>query len=136
MRKATLEWLKSAEMDLENIAEIVHLEHLTPIVAFHAQQCAEKCLKAVLEEHSKKVPKDHSTLRLYGLAKELIAVDMDTGVLTDLDDLYIESRYPGDLGLLPTGKPTLGEATEFSEVARKIYDQVRRALTREDGSCP
>ena len=136
MRKATLEWLKSAEMDIENIAQIVHLEHLTPIVAFHAQQCVEKCLKAILEEHSQKVPKDHSTLRLYGLAKEFVAADVDTGVLTDLDDLYIESRYPGDLGLLPTGKPSLAEAREFSEAARTIYDQIRRTLAREDNSRP
>ncbi len=101
MRKATLQWLESAQMDLESVAQIIPLEHLTPVVAFHAQQCIEKCFKAVLEEHSQKVPKDHSTLRLYGLVKELMAVDVDTGTLTDLDDLYIESRYPGSLGAAP-----------------------------------
>ncbi len=134
MKKATAEWLKSAEMDLENVAQIIHLEHLTPVAAFHAQQCVEKCLKAVLEEHSKKVPKDHSTLRLYGLIRDLITLEVDTGVLTDLDDLYIESRYPGELGLLPTGKPTLAEAREFFEAARRIYDQIGRAFTDDNGS--
>jgi HEPN domain-containing protein len=128
VKKATAEWLKSAAMDLDNVAQIIHLEHLTPVAAFHAQQCVEKCFKAVLEEHSKKVPKDHSTLRLYGLAKDLIAVEVDLGVLTDLDDLYIESRYPGELGLLPSGKPTLAEAREFFETAKSIYDQIGRAL--------
>ncbi len=128
MKKATAEWLKSAEMDLENVAEIIHLEHLTPVIAFHAQQCVEKCFKAVLEEHSKKVPKDHSTLRLYGLVKELIPLDVDIGVLTDLDDLYIESRYPGELGLLPSGKPTLADVQEFFAVARNLYDQIGREL--------
>jgi HEPN domain-containing protein len=124
MRKATAEWLKSAEMDLENVGQIIHLEHLTPVAAFHAQQCVDKCLKAILEEHSKKVPKDHSTLRLYGLIKELVSVDMDLGVLTDLDDLYIESRYPGELGLLPSGRPTLEDVRKYFEVAKNIYDQV------------
>ena len=66
----------------------------------------EKCFKAVLEEHSRKVPKEHSTLKLYGLVKELIPLEADTEILTDLDDLYIEARYPGELGLLPNGKPT------------------------------
>jgi len=132
MRKATAEWLKSAEMDLENVAHIIHLEHLTPVAAFHAQQCVEKCLKAILEEHSKKVPKDHSTLRLYGLIRELISVDVDMGVLTDLDDLYIESRYPGELGLLPGGKPTLADVQEFSEIAKRIYDQVRNKLAADN----
>jgi HEPN domain-containing protein len=133
MRKATAEGLKSAEMDLENVAQIIHLEHLTPVAAFHAQQCVEKCLQAVLEEHSKKVPKDHSTLRLYGLVKDLISMDVDMGVLTDLDDLYIESRYPGELGLLPTGKPTLADAREFLEIAKSIYGQIGRELAGGNG---
>ncbi len=124
MRKATIQWLRSAEMDLDNIARIIDLEHLTPIAAFHAQQCVEKCFKAVLEEHSKKVPKDHSTLRLYGLIQELIEADIDMAILTDLDDLYIESRYPGQLGLLPDGMPTLADAKEFYEFAKDIYKLV------------
>ena len=41
MRKATTEWLRSAAMDLDSVAQIVHLEHLTPVAAFHAQQCVE-----------------------------------------------------------------------------------------------
>jgi len=28
-------------MDLDSVAQIVHLEHLTPVAAFHAQQCVE-----------------------------------------------------------------------------------------------
>jgi len=128
MRKATREWLRSAEMDLDSVAQIIHLAHLTPVVAFHAQQCIEKCFKAILEEQSKKLPKDHSTLRLYGLVKELIAVDIDIDTLTDLDDLYIESRHPGQLGLLPEGKPTCEDAREFSEAAQRIYQQTSQGL--------
>ena len=41
MKKATAEWLKSAEMDLDNIAQIIDLEHLTPIAAFHAHMRRE-----------------------------------------------------------------------------------------------
>jgi HEPN domain-containing protein len=128
MRKATLQWLESAEMDLANIAQIIHLEHLTPVVAFHAQQCVEKCFKAVIEEHAGKVPKDHSTLRLYGLVRGLMAVEVDVGLLTDLDNLYIDSRYPGELGLLPCGKPTVEDAREFSEAAHRIHSLIVRSL--------
>ena len=113
MRKATIQWLKSAEMDLDNIAQIIDMEHLTPIAAFHAQQCVEKCFKAILEEYSKKIPKDHSTLRLYGLIEGLIVLDIDMSILTDVDDLYIESRYPGQLGLLPDGMPSVADVREF-----------------------
>ena len=128
MRRATAQWLESAEMDLGSIDQIIQREDLTPIVAFHAQQCVEKCLKAVLEEHSKKVPREHSTLKLYGSVRDLATLEVDVQVLTDLDALYIESRYPGQLGLLPNGKPTLADAQQFHECARGTYEQVKRML--------
>lgn len=128
MKKATVEWLQSAEMDLETLEQISTLEHLTPVAAFHAQQCVEKCFKAVLEENSKKVLKEHSTIRLYGLIKEFIELDIDIALLTDLDDLYIDSRYPGELGLLPSGRPTLKEVKQLADLAKNIYDRVIRKL--------
>jgi HEPN domain-containing protein len=124
MRKAAVEWLKSAEMDLGSIGQIIQREDLTPVAAFHSQQCVEKCFKAVLEEHATKVPKEHSTLKLYGLVRGLVPLDVDMDILTDLDDLYIESRYPGEFGLLPSGKPTLADAMEFYTFAKSIYEQV------------
>lgn len=128
MKRASGQWLESAEMDLDSIGEIVHVEHLTPVTAFHSQQYVEKCLKAVLEEYSKKVPKEHSTLKLYGLVRELIPLVADMDILTDLDDLYIESRYPGELGLLPNGKPTLADAQQFYDFAKDVYKQVKGKL--------
>ncbi|MBN2316501.1 MAG: HEPN domain-containing protein [Sedimentisphaerales bacterium] len=97
-------------------------------MAFHSQQCVEKCFKAVLEEHGKKVPKEYSTLKLYGLTKELIPFEVDTEILTDLDGLYVESRYPGELGLLPNGKPTLADAQQFYAFAQNVYRQIERML--------
>ena len=128
MKQSSSQWLSSAEMDLGSIDQIIQREELTPIAAFHAQQCVEKCFKAVLEEHSKKVPKEHSTLKLYGMIKELIKLDIDLDTLTDLDDLYIEARYPGELGLLPDGKPTLADANQFYDFARSIYEKVVQLL--------
>jgi len=128
MKTATGQWLESAEMDLGSIEQIIRREDLTPVAAFHCQQCVEKCLKAVLEERSKKVPKEHSTLKLYGLVRELTPLDVDVEVLTDLDALYIESRYPGELGLLPNGKPTLADAQQFHDCAKDLYEQVKRIL--------
>ena len=129
MRKATLAWFNSAEMDLENIAQIIRLEHLTPVIAFHAQQCVEKCFKAILEENLKKVPKDHSTIRLYALIKELVVLEVDMGLLTDLDSLYIDARYPGELGLLPEGKPTATDAAQFYEFSKAVHAKVKRILS-------
>lgn len=128
MKRATAQWLESAEMDLASIDQIIRREDLTPVVAFHARQCVEKCLKAVLEEHSKKVPKEHSTLKLYGLVGDLAPLNVDVEVLTDLDGLYTESRYPGESGLLPNGKPTRADAQQFYDCAKGIYEQVKWTL--------
>jgi HEPN domain-containing protein len=50
--------------------------------------------------------------------------ELDTDLLTDLDALYIDARYPGDLGLLPDGKPTLENAHDFYDIAGKIFNLV------------
>jgi HEPN domain-containing protein len=39
------EWLKASKIDLDSIHYIIEVEHLTPVVAFHAQQSVEKALK-------------------------------------------------------------------------------------------
>ncbi|OHB66136.1 MAG: hypothetical protein A2Y77_15310 [Planctomycetes bacterium RBG_13_62_9] len=128
MKKASGQWLESAEMDLGSIHEIIQREDLTPVAAFHSQQCVEKCFKAVLEEHAQKVPREHSTLKLYGLVRQLMPLEVDRDTLTDLDDLYIDARYPGELGLLPNGKPTREDAERFYRFAQSVYDQVKRTL--------
>jgi HEPN domain-containing protein len=67
-------------------------------------------------------------LKPYGLIGELIPLEIDMEILTDLDGLYIESRYPGELGLLPNGKPTRPEAQQFYDCAKSVYEQVKRSL--------
>lgn len=124
-------WLESALADLKSIKYIKNDDFLTHMVAFHAQQCVEKCFKAMLENAGQRVPKEHSTLKLYGLVKHELPVDFEIDMLTDLDDLYIESRYPGELGLLPHGKPIPDEASEFFEFAQYLFDIVKNHLHYE-----
>ena len=115
-------WISSALADLKSIAHIIDDEFLTHIVAFHAQQCVEKCFKAMLEAKAGiKVPRTHSTLKLYGMIKDELAIEIDIDLLTDFDSLYIDARYPGDLGLLPDGKPSLMDAREFYDVAQSVF---------------
>ena len=55
-------------------------------------------------------------------------IDIDLKIYDELiqllDQLYIDSRYPGDMGLLPYGKPTLEDAKEFYDFAQEIFDKV------------
>ena len=128
MNIVTQGWLDSATDDLNNIKHIITEESLTNIVAFHAQQSVEKSFKALLSHHGQDVPKQHSTLTLYGLIGDYIDIFINEELLSTFDDLYIESRYPGNFGLLPYGKPTLVDAKEFYELALDIYDYIKRKI--------
>ena len=118
----TREWLKAAKDDLSTIELLLREKHLTTIISFHAQQVIEKCFKAVLEKTSKKVQKVHDLRKLHKELEEYFPLDdQEINTLLKINELYIDSRYPGDLGLLPDGKPSLDDAREFYEFARKIY---------------
>ena len=70
MNPVSREWLKSAHDDLLLIEHILSDEHLSHLVAFHAQQAVEKSLKALLEFTNQTVPKTHSLNRLFALVNE------------------------------------------------------------------
>ena len=78
-------WILSAQADLKNISHILKDEFLTHIVAFHAQQCVEKCFKAIISLQSNNVPRVHSTLTLYGMIKDRFDFDLDLDVLSDFN---------------------------------------------------
>ena len=120
------EWLKAAYSDLRTIQHMLNDSFLTHIIAFHSQQTIEKSFKAILENTSISIPKTH---KLETLVSRLnIVLKFNPEILAVLDLLYIESRYPGDMGLLPNGKPTLNDAKSFYDFAKDIFTQVCTAL--------
>lgn len=128
MKKLTEEWLKAAKDDLDVIERIINDDHLSHIVAFHAQQCIEKVFKSLLEEHDIEVQKIHNVVTLYGKVQAFVQEDLDLPLLQTLDSLYIEARYPGELGLLPNGRPTAADAVRFRDFAMAVFDHVSRRL--------
>ena len=89
-------------------------------VAFHCQQAAEKCLKALLTRWDIEFPKTHvlaSLIRLVQTRDAALAASLlDAVVLTPYG---VELRYPGD-------RPDVSEqeAREALALARKV----RRAI--------
>lgn len=128
MKKVTEEWLKAARDDLDVIGRIVSAGHLSHMVAFHAQQCVEKAFKAVCEEHGIETRKTHNLVHLYGRIESILASEVDLRMLTTLDALYIEARYPGELGLLPHGSPTSADADAFRSFAENLLTIVSAQL--------
>jgi len=49
MKRITEAWLIKAREDLDTIRSLRQNPGLTGVLAFHAQQCVEKCLKAVAD---------------------------------------------------------------------------------------
>ena len=126
MKKLTKEWLKAAGDDLDVIERILDDDHLSHVVAFHAQQCIEKVFKALLEEHEIEVPRIHSLVTLFGKVEDYVGKDIDINLLQTLDSLYIDARYPGDLGLLPDGKPNREDAKNFYKFAKDISSKIKQ----------
>jgi HEPN domain-containing protein len=129
MKRVTEAWLIKAGEDLEAIRAMRGNPQLTGVVAFHAQQCVEKCLKAVAEERSRTVPRVHDLRRLWAVVAEEFTEPLDIDLLRELTDVYTDCRYPGDVGLLPSGKPTEEDATRFEQFADHVHAAVLSMLS-------
>jgi HEPN domain-containing protein len=125
MKKTTNDWFSSAESDLLLIQEIISRENLTHLSAFHAQQAIEKSFKAIIEEFELGFIKSHSLEMLHNKVKEHIFTYINMDQLILLDQLYIDARYPGELGLLPDGKPSTKEANEFYILSKQIFEAAK-----------
>jgi HEPN domain-containing protein len=127
MKETTKDWLIFAEDDLIAAKTLSIDDRLTSLVSFHCQQCLEKCFKAVIEERDKSFIKSHDLLRLQ-LFADIQLSDSETRLLSMINEVYIDARYPGDLGLLPQGKPTIPQAHEFIQLCESIFNRIRETL--------
>jgi len=128
VKSITKDWIGTAKLDIEAMESMIRNERLTGHIAFHAQQAIEKSLKAVIEEDGERVPKIHSLSKLIELCTPFIKLSLNEDIIIALDSLYIESRYPGEFGLLPEGKPDLKQAYKFYESAKMIYSSILNYL--------
>lgn len=98
MREITKEWVEKAEGDfnMAHLALYVGEVPITDGACFHSQQCAEKYLKAYLEERQIDFPRNHNLIPLLELCAE--KDDSFLSLITDLQGLEgyaIAIRYPG-----------------------------------------
>ncbi len=136
MKFITGEWLKSADDDLNTIKAIIDDESLTHIVALHSQQCIEKSFKAMVDEFELASQKIHNLITLNETISSIYQFDFDEDKLGLLNKLYLDSRYPGDLGLLPNGKPSIEVAKGFQKLAKEIYERINTFINNRDKKSP
>ena len=131
MKQSTREWINAAGDDLITIENLLDNPILTNVIAFHAQQAIEKSLKAIIEENGAIFIKTHNLQSLFLKIEEIIPFDVNERIISELDRLYLDSRYPGNLGLMPYGKPTLEEAEIYFREAVKIKKQAETFLNEQ-----
>jgi HEPN domain-containing protein len=119
------DWLRKADGDIE-AARILVREELDDyeVAAFHAQQAAEKLIKAYLVRHQIEFSKTHE---IRALRKLVAAIDQGLAdELTEADDLTpyaVEYRYPGD-----GGGVSQDDASTAAAVAELVRTRVLSAL--------
>ena len=119
-------WLARAEVDFR--AADLELRNpeagLWADVAFHAQQAAEKALKALLASRDVPFRKTHS---IEELGRACLDASPQLGPLVDaaapLTEYAWKFRYPGELG-----DPSRSEAEQAVAVSRRLVDAVTRLL--------
>ena len=121
MKKQVEDWILLADKDLYASELLIKDEHpLTNIVAFHCQQTIEKYFKAFLIENDVPLIKTHDLIKLNGMIKEIKDLGIDEQKLILVNEVYVEARYPGELGLIPGGLPTNEYAMEFIDFAKEV----------------
>lgn len=124
MKPLTREWIKKAEADLATAQRELRARRLPnyDAVCFHAQQCAEKYLKARLQEANLPSPKTHDLTVLLGLLLPTEpALDTLRPSLNILSSYAVEVRYPGE-------SATKAQALEAVSHCRLVRSTLRGSL--------
>lgn len=126
-------WMKYAKDDL-NSASALLKEGIYNMTCFHSQQTVEKSFKSLIAFFHKEIPRTHNLIRLQHICEELLEkeMDIDEESLLFLNDVYIDSRYPADFGIFPTGQPTKADAERAFMYARKIFNDLQIIISGQN----
>jgi HEPN domain-containing protein len=121
------QWLAKADNDLVNAAHTLTLgaDCPTDTVCFHAQQCVEKYLKALLVFRATAFPKTHNIRELRAMLPPKLRPKLETKVQDRLTIYATTKRYPD-----ADPEITLQEARQAVAIARRIRREVRRRLPK------
>lgn len=120
------EWIRKAENDLTVAVHTLGTMESPPTdaICFHAQQCAEKYLKAFLVFHEIEFPYTHNLKNIAALCAtkdkkfESLIPEVET-----LTPFAAELRYPGDFVEIP-----VEDAGEAVRIAQKVKEFVVERL--------
>lgn len=127
VRQKVLQWITFADEDLIGAKQILSLERRAPyrLVAWHAQQCAEKYIKAYLVFHQVDFPHTHRILYLLELCPEKETWGNTLKNAETLTPFAVMTRYPGEDE--PVSEAEAKKAVITAELVRKT---IRTALEK------
>ena len=118
------EWVAKAENDLRSAAHLLKMDDCpTDAVCFHAQQCAEKYLKALLVAQGIEFRKIHDLGELTTLLPPRLRPSLDDKEQDRLTEYATITRYPGNYEPI-----SLSEARQAVKIARRVRREVRELL--------
>ena len=118
-------WLAKATNDMLNIQNNLSADSIPwDTVCFHAQQAAEKTLKAFLSYHSLPITRTHDLVALLSQAAEINAALVQLRASCQRLNYYaIGSRYPDDLF-----EPDEKEGREMVKISRQLQQAINDLL--------
>ena len=127
IQRKVRQWVSYADEDLRMALAAMNLrsdeEPPYRLIAFHAQQCAEKYLKAYLVSGGVEFPYTHNISTLLELCSDHADWPAKLRDAEELTAYAITTRYPGE-----DEEVTKAEAIRAIELARRVQTQVRTAL--------
>ena len=124
MKPITVEWVEKAEEDWVSLLRSYRArkDPSYNVACFHAQQCAEKYLKARLVEAGTVFPRTHDLSLLLTLVQPF---DPGLGILQpELDALNkyaIAYRYPGQSATKADAKDAVGDCRTVRQLVRASF---------------
>jgi HEPN domain-containing protein len=118
-------WVEKAEEDLVLAEHGLTMTERCPydLICYHAQQCAEKYLKALLAWQTLRVPRTHDLRFLVRQMPADLKLDTELDHVITLNRYSIETRYPESWDDIE--RP---EAERAIALARAVRDAVRPTL--------
>ena len=123
--RVVAQWVQKAENDLRNAEHTLTMGEDCPYdtVCFHAQQCVEKYIKALLTHLSIDFPKIHDIRELSTLLPPDLRPPLSVAEQERLTYYAVETRYPG------VWEPfTRIEAEAAVATARRLRESIRPNL--------
>lgn len=123
LRRDVRDWMAKAEEDFAVVQTLARTRRpaVQNAICFHAQQCAEKYLKALLTRDRIAFPKTHDLLDLLELAKRC---DSTTELLRPhlayLEPYAVNLRYPGEHAIRTEAQRSTRAIIQIREVLQQI----------------